>query len=73
MTGFTEPVVEDAALAWLQALGYSIAHGPEIAPGELAAECIADSGFLKADGKPPRVKYKLRARLSDLLNKLRGL
>jgi type I restriction enzyme R subunit len=38
MGGFTESVVEDATLAWLGALGYSVAHGPDIAPGELAAE-----------------------------------
>jgi type I restriction enzyme, R subunit len=38
MGGFTESVVEEAALAWLGALGYSIAHGLDIAPGELAAE-----------------------------------
>ena len=38
MGGFTESVVEEAALAWLGALGYSIAHGPDIAPGELAAK-----------------------------------
>jgi type I restriction enzyme R subunit len=35
---FTESVVEDAALAWLESLGYAIKHGPEIAPGELFAE-----------------------------------
>jgi type I restriction enzyme R subunit len=35
---FTESVVEDAALAWLRELGYTIRHGPDIAPGELAAE-----------------------------------
>ncbi|MBI3853942.1 MAG: type I restriction endonuclease subunit R [Verrucomicrobia bacterium] len=35
---FTESVVEDAALAWLGELEYSVLHGPEIAPGELAAE-----------------------------------
>lgn len=35
---FTESIVEDAALAWLGDLEYSVAHGPEIAPGELAAE-----------------------------------
>ena len=35
---FTESVVEDAALAWLRELGYTIWHGPDIAPGELAAE-----------------------------------
>src|SRR2546427_427206 len=38
MTGFTESVVEDAALAWLEALGYAVLHGPLIAAGERAAE-----------------------------------
>jgi hypothetical protein len=28
--GFTESVVEEAALAWLENLGYAIKHGPEI-------------------------------------------
>jgi len=37
-TAFTESVVEDAALAWFESLGWSIKHGPEIAPGELFAE-----------------------------------
>lgn len=36
--GFTEPVVEDAALGWLESLDYRIKHGPDIARGELAAE-----------------------------------
>ncbi|MGH7563296.1 MAG: type I restriction endonuclease subunit R, partial [Gemmatimonadota bacterium] len=35
---FTESVVEEAALAWLEELGYAVRHGPEIAPGELFAE-----------------------------------
>ena len=35
---FAESVVEDAALGWLGELKYSVLHGPEIAPGELAAE-----------------------------------
>jgi len=35
---FTESVVEEAALAWLESLGYTILHGPEIAPGEPFAE-----------------------------------
>jgi type I restriction enzyme R subunit len=34
----TESVVEDAALAWLEALGYSVLHGPDIAAGMSAAE-----------------------------------
>src|SRR2546427_5308829 len=38
MTAFTESVVEDAALAWLESQGWIIKHGPDIAPGELAAE-----------------------------------
>ena len=40
MTGsaFTESVVEDAALGWLEALGYTVLHGPDIAAGEPGAE-----------------------------------
>jgi type I restriction enzyme, R subunit len=36
MTAFTESVVEEAALAWLEALGYTVLHGLEIAIGEPA-------------------------------------
>jgi type I restriction enzyme, R subunit len=35
---FTESEVEDAALAWLEALDWTVAHGPDIAPDMLAAE-----------------------------------
>ncbi len=38
MTQFAESVVEDAALAWLETLGYAVLHGPVIAAGELTAE-----------------------------------
>ncbi|HEV2008682.1 MAG TPA: hypothetical protein VGQ88_08160 [Burkholderiales bacterium] len=38
MSNFTEFIVEDAALAWLEALGYAVLHGPDIAFGEPAAE-----------------------------------
>ena len=38
MTRFTESIVEDAAIAWLEALGYAVLHGPDIAAGEPAAE-----------------------------------
>jgi type I restriction enzyme R subunit len=38
VSGFTESVVEDAALAWLEAIGWRIAHGPDIAPDMPAAE-----------------------------------
>lgn len=35
---FAESVVEEAALAWLQGLGYVVLHGPDIAAGEPAVE-----------------------------------
>ncbi|MGE4159665.1 MAG: type I restriction endonuclease, partial [Planctomycetota bacterium] len=35
---FTESIVEDAALAWLETLGYTLLHGPDIAYGEPKAE-----------------------------------
>ncbi|MEX0958514.1 MAG: type I restriction endonuclease subunit R [Burkholderiales bacterium] len=38
MSQFTESVVEDAALAWLESLGYQVLHGPDIAAGEPGAE-----------------------------------
>ncbi len=37
-SSFTESVVEEAALEWLEGLGYAVKYGPEIAPGELGAE-----------------------------------
>jgi len=38
---FTECIVEEAALGWLDNLGFSIAHGPDIAPDTSAAERTA--------------------------------
>jgi len=38
MSAFTESVVEEAALAWLEAGGWRVAHGPDIAPDMPAAE-----------------------------------
>jgi hypothetical protein len=35
---FTESIVEDATLDWFAELGYTIAHGPDLAPGEGASE-----------------------------------
>ena len=34
---FTESMVEKAALHWLESLGWTVNHSPEIAPDELAA------------------------------------
>ena len=33
-----ESIVEDAALDWFGELGYAVGHGPQLAPGEPAAE-----------------------------------
>ncbi len=36
--GITESAVEEVALSWFEGLGYTVLHGPDIAPGEPAAE-----------------------------------
>jgi type I restriction enzyme R subunit len=38
MARLNESVVEEAALAWLEAVGWRIAHGPDIAPDQPLAE-----------------------------------
>ncbi len=58
MSNFTESVVEQAALAWLESLGWQVAHGPDIAPGEAAAE-RGDYGQVVLDAR-------LRAALARL-------
>jgi type I restriction enzyme R subunit len=40
MARLTESIVEDAALAWLESLGWQIGHGPDIAPETPAAERV---------------------------------
>ena len=40
MTPFTESIVEQAALAWLESLGWCVRHGLEIAPGKRGAERV---------------------------------
>lgn len=56
--GFTESVVEEAALEWLEGLGYVILHGPDIAPGAPDAE--------RADYR----EVVLLARLTDAVDQL---
>jgi type I restriction enzyme R subunit len=60
--GFTESLVEQAALTWLEGLGWSVKHGPEIAPGELKAE--------RADYGQVVLENRLRQALSRLNQKL---
>ncbi len=38
MAKFAESVVEDATLTWLEALGYAVLYGPDVAAGEPGAE-----------------------------------
>lgn len=42
-SSFTESIVEDAALAWLESPGWSVTHGPEIAPSEPGNEHFMDT------------------------------
>ncbi len=41
MARLSESAVEEAALAWLESLGWAVKHGPEIAPGELSMKDAA--------------------------------
>src|SRR5690242_15818143 len=60
MPSFQESVVEDAALAWLEALGYAVLPGPEIAAGEPGAE-RTDAGY-----RDVFLEGRLRAALGTL-------
>jgi type I restriction enzyme R subunit len=53
---FTESVVEDAALEWLDGLGYTLLHGPDIAPDGEAKERKSYSQVVLTD----RLDDKLR-------------
>jgi type I restriction enzyme R subunit len=55
---FTESAVEQAALAWLESLGYAVLAGPEIAPYEPQAE--------RADYRQAVLERRLRQALERL-------
>jgi type I restriction enzyme R subunit len=57
-TPFTESVVEQAALDWLESLGYTILSGPEIAPGEASAE-RGDYGQVILEGRLRQALHRL--------------
>lgn len=46
-----ESTLEDAALTWFRDLGYAIAHGPHLAPGEPAM--IRDFRTVRCEGSLP--------------------
>ena len=48
--GFAESTVEDAALEIFGGLGYTILHGPTIAPGEMFAERASYSDVVLSGG-----------------------
>ena len=35
VVGLSESIVQQAALAWLETLGFTVKHGHDIAPGKL--------------------------------------
>ena len=49
MNKIVESVVEEAALDWFRDLGWSVLHGPDIAPGEPAAERDSYSDVILRD------------------------
>ena len=59
MTTITEADVEQAALDWLSALGWKVAHGPDIAPDTPNVE-RSDYGQVvlgqRLQGRPRRVE-----------------
>src|SRR6202521_903373 len=62
MARFTESEVEEVALDLLAAFGYPVAHGPEIAPGEVAAEREAYSQVV-LEGRLREALARLKAEL----------
>jgi type I restriction enzyme R subunit len=46
--GFTESVVEEAALEWFRELGYTVLHGPDIAPESATPERAAYTDVILA-------------------------
>jgi len=64
MTTLTETDVEQAALEWLAALGWQVAHGPDIAPDTPGAE-RADYGQVVLERRLKDALARLNPELSD--------
>ena len=58
MTAFSESVVTQAALAWLERRGWRVTHGIDIAPGEAGAE-RADYSQVVREGRLPDALARL--------------
>lgn len=65
--GVTESIVEQAAVAWLESLGWRIRHGLEIAPGEPGAERTGDGLVVPAlvKGSPERFRAACRRKIES--------
>ena len=59
MESFTEFAVKQAALAWLESVGWSVRHGVEITPGELAVK--------RSDDRQVFLEQRLRCALLQKL------
>ena len=64
MTTLTEAHVEQAALAWLEEIGWTVAHGPDIAPDAPGAE--------RSDYEQVVLAQRLRDALAELNPELPG-
>lgn len=78
MVAFTESTVEQAALAWLESLGWPVAHGPDVAPDMPAAERFNYSEVVLAhrlrDALLPKlVSGELRVKEAERFLRERGL
>ncbi|MEI7843731.1 MAG: type I restriction endonuclease, partial [Gallionellaceae bacterium] len=59
-----ESIVEEATLSWFEELGYTIGHGPNIAPGEPTAE--RDSfGDVVLEGRLRDAIWRLNAAMPE--------
>jgi len=77
MSAFTESDVESAALAWLKAIGWRTAHGPDIAPDMPTAE-RSDCGrevlaALRDALLPKLIRGEIRVKDAERFLKERGL
>src|SRR3990172_11683700 len=59
----TESTIEEAALAWLESVGYTVKYGPEIVPGEIAAE-RTDYGQVVIEDRLRQALVRLNPQLS---------
>lgn len=63
---FSESVVESAAIAWLEAVGWKSAHGTDITP-EMPAADRADFDEIRDSLLPKLISGKIRVRDAERL------